>query len=360
MAVGELTRMDRFVNTLLLALLVILGISGIVMLYGTWQPWVFDLHRMTGISLIVLLPWKAITIYRSLQRGMEKNFDRSAVLWISLVFAHLVALVIILGVMWMWRIGPYQSLFLQTIVAWHWILGLALIPFLALHAWRRWPSPRKEDFVSRRDFLKLIGIAVAGVAGGWLTTRLAQAQATQESPRRFTGSRGFGLFTGNDFPLTGEATVDLDAEQWRLAVTGAVEKPITLTYGDILARRRETTTQVIDCTSGWYSLQDWAGVQLTDLLQEAGMKENAAGVKLVSVTGYNHSYPLGEARKILLATHVSGEVLAPSHGFPLRAVVPDRRGWFWVKWLAEVEVLENYWQVVGGILWSPRQVLRQF
>ncbi len=27
------------------------------------------------------------------------------------------------------------------------------------------------------------------------------------------------------------------------------------------------------------------------------------------------------------------------HGYPLRAVVPSRRGWSWVKWLASVEAL---------------------
>ncbi len=352
--------MNRFVNTALLGLMIILGISGIVMLYGTWGLWIFDLHRMAGFAVIFLAPWKGIIIYRSLLRGMEKSIDRSVVILISLIFAHLVVLVIALGLMWMWRIGPYQSLFLQTLVAWHWILGLLLMPFMVIHVWRRWPNPQKGDFTTRRDFLKLAGIATAGVVGGNLTNLLASAQATEERPRRFTGSRGFGSFSGNAFPITGEPTVILDPEQWRLVVTGAVENPLTLTYAEVLARIPETTSEVIDCTSGWYSIQDWKGIPLIDLLEEARMSERTAGVRLTSTTSYNHSYPLAEARKILLATHVSGEVLAQRHGFPLRAVVPDRRGWFWVKWLTQIEVLDNYWEVVGGIIWSPRQVLRQF
>lgn len=360
MAVGDLTHMDRFINTVLLALMVILGISGIVMLYGTWGEWVFDLHRMSGFALIFIAPWKGITIYRSLMRGMKSNFNRGVVVLVSLVFAHLILLVITLGVMWMLRWGPYQSLFFQTLLAWHWILGLLLIPFLALHVGWRWPGPRKEDFTSRRDFLKLAGIAVAGVVGGSLTTFLARAQATEERPRRFTGSRGFGFFAGNDFPITGEPTVTLDAERWRLAIAGAVRNPLNLTYEDVLAKIPDMMTEVIDCTSGWYSIHEWQGVPLIDLLEEAGMSASAAGARLTSITGYNHTYPLAEARKILLATHTSGEVLAPRHGFPLRAVVPDRRGWFWVKWLTQIEVLDSYWEVVGGILWSPREVLRQF
>ncbi len=58
-----------------------------------------------------------------------------------------------------------------------------------------------------------------------------------------------------------------------------------------------------------------------------------------SVTGYEHDLPMIEARDVLLATHVGGEPLTHVHGAPLRAVVPTRRGWFWVKWLTRIEVI---------------------
>ena len=360
MAVGELTRTDRFVNILLLALMTFLGVSGVVMLYGSWLPWLFDLHRMAGFALIALLPWKGLTIFRSYLRGMDRSFDRSLILFVSLVFAHLVVLVISLGILWMFRWGPYSSLFFQTIIAWHWMIGLGLLPLLAFHAWRRWPAPRGTDFTGRRGFLQLAGLAGVGVVAGAIAARSAETQATPESPRRFTGSRGFGLFAGNDFPLTGEATIFLDANQWRLTISGASHAPVTLTYAQLLALEPQTRTEVIDCTSGWYSVQDWGGIPLLELIAKTGSVEGLAGVRLISETGYNHTYPIGEARDILLATHVGVEVLDPSHGFPLRAVVPGRRGWFWVKWLNEIVLLDDPLEVVGGILWSPCQVLRQF
>ena len=359
MATGELTRTDRFANSALFVLLLILGVSGVVMLYGTWQPWLFDLHRIAGFALIALLPWKALTIYRSLRRGMEKSLDRTVVLVLSIVFAHFIALILILAVMWTLRVGPYSSL-TQTIIAWHWILGLAIFPLVALHAWRRWPRPRKEDVASRRAFLKMGALAAAGLAGGALANVLGDRQATEDSPRRFTGSRGFGEFTGNDFPVTGERTIRLDPDRWRLAILGAVDERLTLSYDDLLGRSAQTITATIDCTNGWYSVQAWTGVPLIDLLEEAGMPLNATGVRLTSVTQYNHTYPLEEARKILLATHVGDEVLAPRHGFPLRAVVPDRRGWFWVKWLGQIHVLDSRRDLITGIAGSPFQVLRQF
>jgi DMSO/TMAO reductase YedYZ molybdopterin-dependent catalytic subunit len=54
---------------------------------------------------------------------------------------------------------------------------------------------------------------------------------------------------------------------------------------------------------------------------------------------YTAPFTLAQAQEILLATYVGGEVLNHSHGFPLRAVVPSRRGWHWVKWLTEIEVI---------------------
>jgi DMSO/TMAO reductase YedYZ molybdopterin-dependent catalytic subunit len=360
MAVGSLTKTDRFVNILLLLLLLLQGVTGIVMLYGTWQPWVFDLHRMAGIPLLVLAPWKGAVIYRSLFRGMNRTFDRSLVILISIVFAHLVLLVVILGFLWMWRFGPYSVLG-QTLLSWHWILGLLLLPFIAFHVLWRWPEPRKQDFFTRRDFLKVLGVAGAGIAGGSLATLLAEARSTRQMPRhKITGSRAFGIYSGNDFPVVGERPLLLDVESWRLEMGGAVRTPSRISYQEILAHKPERLDATLDCTNGWYSLQGWQGIPLIELLEETGWMENSAGVRLVSATGYHHSYPIQEARKVLLATHVTGEVLSPAHGFPLRAVVPGRRGWFWVKWLTGVYVLESPMEVIAGVLGSPREVLRQW
>lgn len=359
MATGSLTQTDRFVNSALFVLLIILGVSGVIMLYGAWQPWIFDLHRVAGFALIALLPWKALTIYRSLRRGMDKTLDRTVVLILSIILAHFIALILSLSIMWTLRIGPYSSL-TQTLIAWHWILGLAIFPLIALHAWRRWPRPRKQDLASRRAFLKMGALAAAGLAGGRLADRLGYSQATDDSPRRFTGSRRFGAFTGNDFPVTGERPVRVDPDQWRLILHSPASDPLTLTYDDLLGRSPQTVTATIDCTNGWYSIQEWTGVPLRDLLEEAGLPANATGVRLTSVTGYNHTYPLAEARTILLATHVGDDALSTSHGYPLRAVVPGRRGWFWVKWLRRVHILDSYRALLTGIAGSPFQVLRQF
>jgi hypothetical protein len=360
LATGNLTKSDRMVNILLLILLLIQGISGIVMLYGTWQPWVFDLHRLAGIPLVVLAPWKGAVVFRSMFRGMSKTFDRSFVILLSVVFTHLIIFVIVLGFLWMWRLGPYSVLG-QTLLSWHWIIGLLLPPFIVVHVLLRWPKPRKQDFLSRREFFKVLGLAGVGLVGRRLATLLAEARSTTQIPRRpVTGSRASGIYSGNDFPVVGERPPLIDAGNWRLEIGGAVRTPLRIGYQEILRSRSQILDATIDCTNGWYSIQGWQGLPLIDLLELAGLQQGAAGVRLISATGYNHSYPMREARGMLLATHVTGEMLSPSHGFPLRAVVPGRRGWFWVKWLSGIEVLGSSAEVVTGILASPREVLRQW
>ncbi len=53
----------------------------------------------------------------------------------------------------------------------------------------------------------------------------------------------------------------------------------------------------IDCTSGWYSVQNWQGVPLLDLLAQAGARDEVAGVRLLSATGYHHTFSIEEAER---------------------------------------------------------------
>jgi DMSO/TMAO reductase YedYZ molybdopterin-dependent catalytic subunit len=353
--------LNRFVNSLLLGLMVLLGASGVVVLYGTWQPWVTDLHRVAGWALIALAPWKGVIVVRSLRRGLEESFDRGFIALFSIAMMVVILLTLGLGVAWAWRLGPYQGPLGQTILAWHWILALAVAPFFVLHLWRRWPQPRRADFSSRRAALRMLALGGAGLLGWFFSGAIARSRTTENRPRRSaTGSRGFGLFQGNAFPFFGEATVQTDPAAWRLAVAGAVREPLLLSYDELLALPGSETAETLDCTSGWYTVQDWGGVPLMGVVAGARPPGRIAGVRLISATGYNHVFPYPEAQGILLATHVGGETLAPRHGFPLRAVVPNRRGWFWVKWLTRIEVLEDPLAVLGGTLWSPREVLRQW
>jgi DMSO/TMAO reductase YedYZ molybdopterin-dependent catalytic subunit len=160
--------------------------------------------------------------------------------------------------------------------------------------------------------------------------------------RRFTGSREEGSFAGNAHPITSgsdQGKVRLDPETWLLHVTGAVDLPLALSYADLLARSASEVTATLDCTGGWYTVQTWRGIRLTELLDLARIRPDANGILLRGVLDYSAPFTLPQAQEILLATYVGEEVLNHAHGFPLRAVVPSRRGWHWVKWMTTIQVI---------------------
>lgn len=275
---------------------------------------------------------------------MGGRFDRSLMIVVSLLLSLATLTVLILGLMWTWQIGPYYvwiGPYAYSGIGWHWGIALALAPFFLLHVWRRWPRPRKADFAGRRQALKLLGLGTAALVSWSAAEGLAKWIESSGARRRFTGSREAGSFAGNAHPVTtapDQGKIKLDPESWRLRVTGMVA-PARLAYEDLLAVSTSELTATLDCTGGWYTVQTWRGVLLMDLLREAGIFPEAKGIILRGTAGYTAPFTLAQANEILLATHVGQEILNHVHGFPLRAVVPSRRGWHWVKWMTEIEVI---------------------
>ena len=337
----------RFINTLILILLCILGLTGLYGLVWPFPSFLFEIHRLAGWALIVLIPWKAAISLRSLSRGFGRRWDHNATILISILLTIATVTLLILVLLWTWQIGPYYAWienYAYSGIGWHWGIALYLAPLFILHIWQRWPRPKKVDFAGRRQFLKLMGLGAAAIVGWGVSEALAKSVESKGAERRFTGSREEGSFQGNAHPVTtapDQGKIKLDPSTWSLTVKGAVNKPLTLSYQDtlILAESASEVTTTLDCTGGWYTQQTWHGIPLTKLLSSAQLRPEAIGVVLRGLQGYTALFTLEQAREILLATHVGGEVLNHSHGFPMRVVVPSRRGWQWVKWLVEIEVI---------------------
>ena len=332
----------RFVNTSMLVLITLLTLTGLYGIVWLFPGWMYELHRAFGWALIALIPWKAAISLRSLGRGLKPNVDRGVIPVISIALSAATLLVLSLGVMWAWRLEPRGLFMNQTVISWHWILALVIIAPFLLHSWWRWPRPKKAEFVSRGGFLRLAGVAAAGAAGWGASRALATRWSDPAMRRAPTGSRLSGYLTGNDFPITnsvGDGRTPIEIDAWSLQIGGAVEKPLVITYEEFLALPQETLTATIDCTVGWWSVQRWKGVALRALLAEAGAHEDIRFVRLGAASGHGQLLPMAEAEDVILATQVGGSLISHQHGFPLRAVVPSRRGWFWVKWLAEIEIV---------------------
>jgi len=326
------------VNTALLAVIVLLTLSGGLELFanGPSLAWLYPLHRGAALALLPLLLWKLPIVAASLRR---RRLALSV--WPGLLLLVLVLGLALTGAAWTAGLWRRWALAGNSALALHLYLFYALGPPLALHAGLRWRRPRLRSFRRRRAVLRLAAVAGLGVAGVAAFALAAPWLRRVPAPRRFTGSFAAGGGAGNAFPVTAFLADDpapLAAATWRLRLTGRVARPQTLQYRDLLPAA-DAVAAAVDCTGGWYAERVWAGWRLGRLLDRARPLAGAAAVLFRSATGYVTVLPLAEAREALLATHVGGEPLAHGHGSPLRLVAPARRGFQWVKWLEQIEVL---------------------
>jgi DMSO/TMAO reductase YedYZ molybdopterin-dependent catalytic subunit len=307
-----------------------------------WTGWLptallVDLHGIVGVSLAGLLVFK---FARVTQRVTDRGaWDRATPISVLLGVVAVAALAS--GVFW--GLGGNVSLGPWTTLAAHVGLGLLTIPILLIHLRARLRFPDGTD-ASRRSALRIGGLLVAGT----LAWRASEAVASLRGATiADTGSKPTGELydtetEGGSFPVTSWVADDpepIDRREWTLTVAGLEGSGTEMGYDDLLrvvdAERRAT----LDCTSGWYTIQDWQGVRVGNLLAADGIDDaEARWVRFVSVTGYRWSLPIDEAREALLATGTGGSRLAHGHGAPLRLVAPGRRGFQWVKWVERVEL----------------------
>ena len=152
----------------------------------------------------------------------------------------------------------------------------------------------------------------------------------------------------------------VDVADWELSITGEVERPLSLSYDQLLARDLVEVDATIACVSNevggsLIGTARWVGVPLAELLEEAGPTAAAEQVLGRSVDGFTAGFPLAAAldgRPALVAVAMNGEVLPRRHGYPARLVVPGLFGYVSAtKWLAAIELTS--WEGVDGY-WIPR------
>ncbi len=312
--------------------------------------WVATLHvhRILGFGIIALLFWKGRNILSRLMiwRFWKRDWAPYSV---SLLMLVLLIAALTLGLAWS-HAGPFYYLGISG-VSWHIYLSIALTPILLWHTLRHRWNFRTRFWADRRMVLRLGGLGLAGLALwqlGELGNRLASLPGAD---RRFTGSYQNGDESGNSFPSTSwlnDSPGPVDPATWRLNVTGLVDRPLELALSDDLGngQERQTVRATLDCTGGWHTTQDWNGIPLKVILDQAGIRPEAASVTVRSVTGYFRKFSLDEAKRYLLATTVGTEALSHGHGFPVRLVAPGKRGFEWVKWVDSIEVNDTskWWQ----------------
>ena len=334
-----------WVNTLLLGFVAVALASGYFGLTNgdPDKAWILWVHGVVAYAVLAVLGWKVAVVLRSVRRNRVIGTPRMAFLAMAALFLFVVAS----GLVWVHAgrivFGPVGLIEMHQIAAA--VVGIVL----AWHVAMRWGVLRLAPAHDRRAFLRL---AVAGAVGVVLWQGVSGLARLAELPgarRRFTGSYETGSFTGF-FPRVSWFLDDPDAvapDRWSLIIDGLVEREQQLDFDAISALNRDEFDATLDCTGGWYTTQEWSGVRVGALLSLAGPKEGAGSIEVESVTGYSRRFSMAEAETALLALSVAGLQLTHGHGAPARLVVPDHRGFDWVKWVRRISVRG------GSELWQP-------
>jgi DMSO/TMAO reductase YedYZ molybdopterin-dependent catalytic subunit len=143
-------------------------------------------------------------------------------------------------------------------------------------------------------------------------------------------------------------------EEFELVLDGAVRKPVTLRWADVLALPQVQTTSDFHCVTTWSTFDNvWSGVRLRDVLAAAGPLPEARFALFGASDGYTTNLPLEACLDddAMLVHGWMGAPLAADHGGPVRVIVPKRYGWKSAKWVRRITCLaedqKGFWEVRG-------------
>lgn len=194
----------------------------------------------------------------------------------------------------------------------------------------------------------------------WLT-------ATREAAVNFTPLAELdGIITPNGvcFERHHAGAALIDPSQHKLLVNGEVERELLFSLDELKRFPAKSGIYFLECaanggmewrgaqlnacqfTHGMVHCVQYTGVPLKLLLEEAGIKPEAAWILAegADASAMSRSLPLDKALDdCLVAYSMNGERLRPEQGYPLRLVVPGFEGNLWVKWLRRLEVGTAPW-----------------
>lgn len=140
---------------------------------------------------------------------------------------------------------------------------------------------------------------------------------------------------------------------WRLEVSGAVRKPVSLSLEELM--KLPSVTHKVDhfCVEGWNARATWTGVRVSDLAHLVEPTPDAGFVDFGGFDdGYHESWDLASAMhpQTLVAYGMDGHMLGPAHGAPARVHSPVKLGYKSTKYLTRVVFMPR----PNGGYWTDR------
>lgn len=168
---------------------------------------------------------------------------------------------------------------------------------------------------------------------------------------------------GSTDPQTADylAVKQNDFAGYRLQVTGLVDKPLSLSLDELRTMPSRTQITRHDCVEGWSCIAQWTGVQLSRVLDRAGIKPAARYVvfrcydpivdtPFGPAALYYESIDLISARhpQTILAYGLNGQTLPIANGAPLRVRIEQQLGYKMAKYIRVIEIVDSFAKIAGG------------
>ena len=171
----------------------------------------------------------------------------------------------------------------------------------------------------------------------------------------------------------------VNTADWELKIGGQVKRPLTLNFDQLRRLPGRSVRTVMECSGSdatffeylkgegpkpsrtqecmILSASEWTGVPLATVLNQAGLTDkslyvrsvgNDIGVPATAAEGtqpfyYDKGLPIQKALHpdTILAWAQNGQLLEHLHGAPIRLLVPGWSGNWSVKWLTEMEIMDQ-------------------
>lgn len=164
-------------------------------------------------------------------------------------------------------------------------------------------------------------------------------------------SNGTSLPDGEDYAAQARAGF----ADWRLAVTGLVARPLSLSMADIRAIPQRTQITRHDCVEGWSAIGGWTGPQLRRVLEAAKVRDSARYIVFrcadrIGDALYYESCDMVDALhpQTILAWALNGKELSVGNGAPVRLRVERQLGYKQAKYVERIEAVADLSTIRGG------------
>lgn len=141
---------------------------------------------------------------------------------------------------------------------------------------------------------------------------------------------------------------------WRLSIEGHVARPGTYSISDIQKFPLRTQITRPTCEEGWTAIAQWTGVQLSYILESAGILPSARFVNFYVYDGWKDSIDMLDAfhPQTILTYGMNGRNLPVPHRAPLRLRMEKQIGYKSMKYLQRIVVTDKFTEMLSpGWAW---------